>query len=90
MIVNPEKLQETILDKQRHDYSNQTIKLDNKIAQTESSVKLLSIQLDDKPNLSLYVSNICKSTENQLSALIRWNNFSCFEGKRVSIDSYFM
>ena len=31
MIVNPEKFQAIILDKQKHDYSNETIKFDNKI-----------------------------------------------------------
>ena len=51
---------------------------------------ILGIQLDDKPNFSLHVSNICKSAANQLSSLIRLNNFLCFEGKRVLINSYFM
>ena len=90
MIVNPEKFQAIILDKQKHDYSNETIKFDNKTVETVSSVRLLGIQLDDKLNFSLHVSNICKSAANQLSALIRLNNFLCFEGKRVLINSYFM
>ena len=60
------------------------------IKQIVSSVRLLGIQLDDKLNFSLHVSNICKSAANQLSALIRLNNFLCFEGKRVLINSYFM
>ena len=30
MIVNPEKFQAIILDKQKHDYSNETIKFDEK------------------------------------------------------------
>ena len=90
MIVNPEKFQAIILDKQKHDYSNETIKFDNKTVETVSSVRLLGIQLDDKLNFSLNVSNICKSAANQLSALIRLNNFLCFEGKRVLINSYFM
>ena len=51
---------------------------------------ILGIQLDDKPNFSLHVSNICKSAANQLSSLIRLNKFLCFEGKRVLINSYFM
>ena len=90
MIVNPEKFQAIILDKQKHDYSNETIKFDNKTVETVSSVRLLGIQLDDKLNFSLHVSNICKSAANQLSALIKLNNFLCFEGKRVLINSYFM
>ena len=71
MIVNPEKFQAIILDKQKHDYSNKTIKFDNKTVETVSSVRLLDIQLDDKLNFSLHVSNICKSAANQLSALIK-------------------
>ena len=90
MIVNLEKFQAIILDKQKHGYSNETIKFDNKTVETVSSVRLLGIQLDDKLNFSLHVSNICKSAANQLSALIRLNNFLCFKGKRVLINSYFM
>ena len=48
------------------------------------SVRLLGIQLDDKLNFSLHVSNIFKSAANQLSAFLR------FEGKRVLINSYFI
>ena len=81
MIVNPEKFQVIILDKQKYDYSNETIEFDNKTIETVSSVRLLGFQLDDKLNFSLHVSNICKSATNQLSALIRLNNFLCFEEK---------
>ena len=79
----PEKFQAIILDKQKHDYSNENIKFDNKTVETVSSARLLGVQL------SIF-SNICKSAANQLSALIRLNNFLCFEGKRVLINSYFM
>ena len=89
-MVNPEKFQAIMLGKQKHDYSNDTIEFDNKTIETVSSVRLLSVQLDDKLNFSLYVSSICKSGANQLSALIRFNNFLCFEGKRVLIKSYFI
>ena len=41
-------------------------------------------------NFSLHVINICESAANQLSALIRLNNFLCFEEIRVLINSYFM
>ena len=79
-IVNPEKFQEIILDEQKHDYSNETIKFDNETIETVSSNKLLGVQLDGKLNINLQVSNICESAANQLSALIRLNNFLCFEG----------
>ena len=90
MIVNPEKFQTIILDKQKHYYSNETIKFDNKTIETVSSVRLLHVQLDDKLNFSLHVSNICRSAAKQLSTLVKLNNFLCFEGKKVLINSYFM
>ena len=89
MIVNLEQFQAIILDKQKHDYSNETIKFNNKSVDTVSSVKLLGIQLDSQLNYSLHVSNICKVSD-QLSALTRLNNFLCIESKRVLINSYFM
>ena len=88
--MNQEKFQAIILDKQKYDYSNETIKFDNKTVKTVSSVRLLAIQLDDKFNFSLHDSNIYKSAANQLIALIRLNNFLCFEEKRGFINSHFM
>ena len=41
MIVNPENFQAIILDKQKHDYSNETIEFNNKTVETVSSVRLL-------------------------------------------------
>ena len=90
MLAHSEKFQAIILDKQKHEYSNETIKFDNNTVETVSSVRFLGIQLGDKLNFSLHVSNICKSAANQSSALIRLNNFLCFEGRRVLINSYFM
>ena len=90
MIVNSEKFQAIILNKEKHDYSNETIKFDNKTIEIGSFVRLLVVQLDDKFNFSFHVNNICKSAANQLGALIRLNNFLCFEGKRVLINNYFM
>ena len=34
------------------------------------SVKLLGLQLDNKLNFNLHISNICKSAANQLNALV--------------------
>ena len=81
MVVNPDKFQAIILDKRKRD--NQQIKV-------VSSVKLLGLQLDDKLNFNLHISNICKSAANQLNALIRLKKFMNFEEKKILINSYFM
>ena len=53
-------------------------------------MKLLGLQLDDKLNFNLHISNICKSAANQLNALIRLKKFMNFEEKKILINSYFM
>ena len=68
----------------------ETVKFDNKTVETVSPVRLPGIQLDNKLNFSLHVSNICNSAANQLSTLIRLYNFLCFEGKRVLMNNYCM
>ena len=50
MKVNREKFQAIILNRQKHDYSNETIKFDNKTVEAVSSVRLLGIQIDGKLN----------------------------------------
>ena len=88
MVVNPEKFQAIILEKGKHD-SNEAIEFDNKTVETVSSVRILGVQVDGEINFSLHVSNISTSA-NRLNTLIRFNNFLCFEEKRVFISSYFM
>ena len=55
--------------------TDETFKFDNKTIETVSSVELLCVQLDDRLNFSLNAGNIGKSIANQLSALIRLNNY---------------
>ena len=38
----------------------------------------------------MHISNICKSTANQINALIRLKNFMNFEEKKILMNSYFM
>ena len=53
-------------------------------------VELLGIQLDNKLNFSLHISNICKSAASQLNALLRLQKFLSFKEKKILISSYFM
>ena len=55
-----------------------------------SSVKLLGLQLDDKLNFNLHISNICKSAGNQLIELTRLKKLMNFEENRILIKSYFL
>ena len=90
MIVNPDKFQAILLDKRKDDHTNQRLIVDNQKLKVVSSVELLGIQIDDKLNFNLHISNICRSAANQLNALIRLKRFLGFKEKRILINSYFM
>ena len=90
MIVNPDKFQAILLDKRKGDHTNQRIVVDNQNLKVVSSVELLGIQIDDKLNFNLHISNICRSAANQLNALIRLKRFLGFKEKIILINSYFM
>ena len=64
------KFQAIILYKRKRNHSDELVTVDNQQVKTVSPVKLLSLQLDDKLNFNLYISNIFKSAANQLNALI--------------------
>ena len=90
MIVNPDKFQTILLDKRKRDHTNQRIVVNKQNMKVVSSVELLGIQIDDKLNFNLYISNICRSAVNQLNALIRLKRFLGFKEKRILINSYFI
>ena len=50
---------------------------------------MLGVQIDDKLNFNLHITNICRSVANQLNALIRLKQFLSFEAKKVLVNSYF-
>ena len=83
MVVNPDKFQAIMLEKQKRDHTNERITFDNQQMKVMWSVKLLGVRLDDKLNFNLHISNICRSAANQLNALIRLKKFINFEEKEI-------
>ena len=86
MIINPDKFQAIILDKEKSNLANIRLTIDNQTIKSVPSVKLLGIHLDD--NFNLHISSICKSAATQLNALIRLESYLSFNGKRVLVNSY--
>ena len=94
MIVNPGKFQSIIIDKKKQDHKKEIFEIGDKIIEASTSVKLLGVQIDDKLNFNLHITNlinlhICRSAANQLNALIRLKQFLSFEVKKVLVNSYF-
>ena len=86
--VNPGKFQAIIIDKKKGGHTNENVVIDNKQIKTLPLVELFGVQLDDKLNFRLHISNICTSAVNQLNALIRLQKFVSFEEKKILINSY--
>ena len=89
MIVNSGKFPSIIIDKKKQDHTKETFEIGDKVIEASSSVKLLGVQIDDKLNFNLHITNICRSAANQLNALIRLKQFLSFEAKKVLLNSYF-
>ena len=75
MIINPDKFQPVILDKEKSNLTNVPLTIDNQTIKRVPSVELLGIHLDDILNFNLHISNICRSAAKQLNALIRLKNY---------------
>ena len=80
MIVNPGKFQV----KKKNNYTQEVIKIDNKVVRVTSSVKLLSVHIDVELKFNLHIANIWRSAAHQINALKK-----VFEVKKVLITSYF-
>ena len=88
MIINPDKFQAIVLDKKKSNLTNIPLTIDHQTIKSAPLVELLAIHLDDKLNFNLHISNICRSTANQLNALIRLKSYLSFNAKRVLVNSY--
>ena len=88
MIINPDKFQAIILDKNKSNLTNIPLTIDNQTIKSVSSVELLGIPLDDKLNFNLHISNICKSFSNQPNALIILESCLNFNAKKSLFNSY--
>ena len=71
MIVNTGKTQSIVINKKKRDHTKETFEICDKIIEASPSAKLLGVQIDDKLNFNLHITNTCRSAENQLNALIR-------------------
>ena len=89
MIINPGKFQSIIIDKKKQDHTKETFEIGDNVIEASPSVKLLGVQIDDKLNFNLHITNICRSAANQLNALMRLKQFLSFEAKKVLLNSYF-
>ena len=90
MIENPGKFQAIIFDKHKGNHTNRIININQKEIKAVAKVKLLEIEIDEKLNFNNHINNICKSTSNQLSALIGLKHLLGFMERKVLVNTFVM
>ena len=88
MIVNPDKFQAIIVKKNTNIKDSYPLKINDQIINSESSVKLLGIEIDNKLSFDKHISTLCKKASNQLNAIGRIQNYMGFKEKEVLINSF--
>ena len=79
MLVNPGKFKSIVVQKGNQTSKPKQFLIGSDLVEVASSVKLLGIHIDDQLSFNLYISNICKSSSKQLSAVVRLKCFFGFE-----------
>ena len=87
--VNSDKFQAVINDKRRRDHTNEETLIDQQNLGVVSSEKPFGVQLHDKLNFSLHISDTGKSSANQLNAIIKLKPLPSFKTKKVLINNHF-
>ena len=87
MIVNPDNFQSMITSSKK-DLSKYVLNINVVELTMESSVKLLGIEIDNKPSFEKHISNICKKASNQLNAICRLQTLMGHKEKEAMINTF--
>ncbi len=90
MIVNPDKFQAIILNRNSSDQGTYTLKFDNNEIMTSPEVTLLGVEIDDKLNLKKHIHQLVKRAGGQLNFLIRNKKFLNHNAKKIVIESFIL
>ena len=90
MIVNPGKFQAIIFHKHKENHTNRIININQKEIKAVAKFKFLGIEIHDKLNFNHHINNICKSTSNQLNALIRLKHLLGIKEKKRLVNAFVM
>jgi len=90
MIVNPDKFQAIILNRNSRDQGTYTLKFDNNEIQTSPEVTLLGIEIDNKLNFIKHIHQLVKKAGGQLNFLIRNKKFLNYNAKKIVIESFIL
>ena len=88
IIVSPEKFQATVVKKNPKMKDSYPLNINDLLINSENSVKLLGIEIDNKLSFEQHISTLCNKASNQLNAIGRTQTFMGFKEKEVLINSF--
>ena len=81
MIVNPEKFQAIVVKKKGKIKDSYPLNINDLTINSENSVKLIGIEIDNKLSFEQHISTLCNKASNQLNVIRRIKKFMSFSLK---------
>ena len=88
MIVNPDKFQAIIINKNRNMDNEYSLNIGDSTITSAKSVTLLGIEIDNKLSFEDHVSYLCRKANNQLNAISRLKRYMGTNEKEILINSF--
>ena len=88
MIVNPDKFQAIIINKNSKMKDSYPLNISDQKINSENCVKLLGIEIDNKLCFEQHISTLCKKASNQLNAIGRIQKYIAFKEKGILLNSF--
>ena len=88
MSANPTKFQGIIINKCGRFSDLHKLNIDGKEITSEKFVKLLGIDIDNKPNFETHIGKLCKKAAGQLNAIGRINGVIDCEERKILTQSF--
>ena len=90
MIVNPDKFQAIIFNRNPGNENAYTLKFDNTEIQTSSEVLLLGIEIDNNLNFKKHIHQLVKKAAGQLNFLSRQQKYLNRDAMKIVIESFIL
>ena len=86
MVVNPDKFQSSIINRLEKLKNSHELLIDNHKIDSENSMTLLFIEIDNKLNFEKNVTALCQKAGHQLNALSRTHKQIGFQEIKMLLD----
>ncbi len=90
MIINPEKYQAIIINKNGRWDETHSLDIGGEIIESRKVVGLLGLEIDYKLNFEKHISQLCKRAAGRLNAISRLNYSKVFtqNAKKILLESF--